>query len=155
MVHPVVLGSIIALVAVGALSFVPLPFVGLQYYNASVTTTLSETCVLGICDYGMPSLSGTTTGPAYAIDWAGWLGIGFSVAGPCIGCEYKLTVTFPGGPSAVASEEKFVPNLFSINQQDTLTMSFAYVPAGTYSVSAVLQLNGATVATGSTTVVVG
>lgn len=154
--HPYVVAGVAVGVAAIALVLLPLPWIGIASYNVAVTTELSETCVLGVCDYGVVSVSPTVTGPATVIDLGGWLGTGLSVAGPCIDCQYKLTTAFSaGGPSASAEETKFVPDLFAIDQTDTLTQSFAYVGAGEFTVTATLYLDGAQVASGSGSVEVG
>ena len=137
-------------VAFLVLVFLPIP----GYSNVQVQVTLGETCILGFCYYSVNSVNPTVTGSATVIDLAILFPslFGQSIAGPCISCQYKLTVALSNGQSASGSETKFISNLFSINQQDTVTLGIGYVNAGTYGITATLALNGATVATGSSSV---
>ncbi len=153
MVGKIALYGIVAVVIAIFLLFLPLPWVGLNYYNATVTTTVSETCVI-FCSYSVQSVSGALTGPATVIDIWGLFGIGLSISPPCISCSYKVTATLSNGQSASVAESKFVSNLFNINYQDTLVLGLAYVPGGTYTISVLVTLNGGSIATGSGTLVV-
>jgi len=147
MVGRVLVAVAVILVAVVALIFVPLPLVGLNYYNVNVETTIGETCFI-FCSYSVQSVNPTVAGPATVIDLPGWLG--FNVAPPCINCQYKVTATIGNtGITASASETKFISNLINIAYTDTLNLAMVYVPGGTYTVSVVVTLNGGTIATGS------
>lgn len=150
--RPVILGIIVAVVVV-VLLFLPLPSLGIPYYNVEVQTTLGETCVI-ICSYSVQSVNPSVTGPATVVDVFGLFGIGLNVAGPCINCQYKIVAELSNGQSASASESKFVSNLFNIAYTDSLTMSIAYVYAGSYGVTVTIYLNGDNVAQGSGTLVV-
>lgn len=134
--------ALIIIAAVIALVFIPIP----GYSNVRVTTTLGETCVIA-CSYSVQSVSGTVTGSSTFIDLGAWFTLG--VAPPCIDCQYKVTASLSNGQSASASETKFVSNLFNVNYQDTLTMSIAYVPVGSYTVTVSITLQGSVVATGT------
>lgn len=154
MVHPKLLVLIIvAVLAVVALLFVPLPWIGLNYYNVRVETTLGETCLI-FCSYSVQSVNPSVTGPATILDIGGWFP-GFSVAAPCINCQYKVTVSLSNGQSTSASESKFISNLVNFAYTDTVNLGIAYVPAGSYGVSVVVTLNGGTIATGSGSLTVG
>jgi hypothetical protein len=145
---------VIALVViVVGLIALPLPWIGLSYYNATVTTTISETCVI-FCSYSVQSVNPTVTGPSTVIDIWGWFGIGLGISPPCLNCQYKVTATLSNGMTSSASESKFVSNLLNINYQDTVNLGFSYVGAGTYPVQVAVTLNGGTIATGSGTLVV-
>lgn len=155
--------GLIAAVIVLPLLFVPLTWFGVQDYNVRVAPTVSETCVLFSCSYEVQSIAHCVSGGASAIDLPGWLGWGGCTPKGSIGsgapnlgtcavkCTYevKTTISGPSTFSASASESKFVGNVLTLNVDDTLTFSFAYVPAGHYSVTTDLYVNGATVATGS------
>jgi hypothetical protein len=149
--HPVATLAIVGLVAFGVLVFLPMPTLGLDYQNVSVSTTLGETCFI-FCSYSVQSVNPSVIGPATFIDLPGWLG--YSVAPPCISCQYKVTMSLSNGQSTSVSESKFVSNLINVAYTDTVTGSILYVPGGTYSVSVVLTLNGNNVAQGSGSITV-
>jgi hypothetical protein len=144
---------IVSIAAVLALLFLPLPWIGLDYYNVEVKTTLGETCIIA-CSYSVQSVNPSVTGPATILDIGSWFP-GFSVAPPCINCQYKVVAQLSNGLSTSASESKFISNLFNVNYQDTLSMAVAYVPAGSYGVTVTVYLNGANVASGTGNLNVG
>jgi hypothetical protein len=144
---------IVAVIVVVALLFVPLPWIGLNYYNVNVKTTLGETCFIA-CSYSVQSVNPSVAGPATILDIGGWFP-GANIAPPCINCQYKVVAQLSNGQSTSASESKFVSNLLNIDYTDTLTMAIAYVPAGTYPVTVTVFLNGASVAQGSGSLTVG
>lgn len=150
MVGKLVVLAVGAVVVVVALIFIPLPWIGLNYYNVNVQTTISETCII-FCSYSVQSVNPAVTGPSTIIDVPGWLGWGYNIAAPCLDCQYKVTATIGSnaGLSASVSETKFISNLLNFGYTDTLNLAIAYVPGGTYTVSVVVTLNGGTIATGT------
>ena len=170
MAHPAVVGGIIVGVAlVLVLSFLPLTWLGVEDYNATITTTVSETCVLGVCSFQVQSIQPCDSGSATLLDWAAWFGLahctpmgsvgqsGPALNGCAVGCTYEVRVsmTGPGSFSASASETKLIGNVWSINVWDTIHFDFAYVPAGPYSVTSTLLVNGGTVASASGNICIG
>ena len=155
MVGKIAFYAIVAVVVAGVLILLPLPWVGLNYQNVTVTTTISETCVL-FCSYSVQSVNPTVSGPATVLNIWGWFGIGnpLNIAPPCINCQYKITATLSNGQSASASESKFISSLINFNVQDTLNLAIAYVPGGQYGVSVVVTQNGGEIASGSGSITV-
>jgi hypothetical protein len=157
-ISPLLTGVVIvSIAAVLALVFLPLPWIGLDYYNVKVDTTLGETCFIA-CSYSVQSVNPSVTGPSTVIDICALLGSscpGASVAPPCINCQYKVVAELSNGQSTSASESKFVSNLINIDYQDSLSMAIAYVPAGSYGVTVTIYLNGANVASGTGNLNVG
>jgi hypothetical protein len=152
--HPAVVGGVIAVIAVfAALSLVPAP--ALVGYNVSVQTTLSETCLLGICSYSVQSVQASTSGPATVLDWSGWFGVTLGLGACAFSCQYKVVASTNGGQTATASESKFLGNVADFNKQDSQSFSIAYVPGGQNQVTVTLYLNGASEAVGSATLCVG
>lgn len=156
MVGPRVLLAVGAVAAAIAILFVPLPWVGIHDYTATVQTTISETCVIA-CSYSVqavnPGVTGTATVWTGIVAWADPSALG--IAGPCLDCQYKVTATLSNGQSASIGETKFVSNLLNFGYTDTLTLGFAFVPAGSYGVTVTVTLNGGTIATGSSTLCAG
>ena len=147
--------SIAAVLVFVALVFIPIP----GYYNVKVVTTVSQTCLLA-CQYAVTSVNPTVNGQATVIDIWGWFGITYTIAPPCINCQYKLVATLFGtgpssGASASASESKFVSDLVNAGTTDTVTLSIAYVQTGNYGVAIDLYQNGVDVAHGSGNICVG
>lgn len=149
--------ALIAVAVLGTLAvltLLPMPLIGLPYYNVKVTTTIGETCVFA-CSYSVQSVNPSVTGGATILDIAGWLGIGQNIAGPCLDCQYKVTAALSNGQAASVSETKFVSNLINFAYTDTVSLSIAYVRAGTYGVTVTVSLNGGTIATGTGSITVG
>ena len=160
---------IVIAAAVLALAFLPLTAVGVQDYNATITTTVSETCVLGICSFQVQSIQPCDSGSATVLDLGAWFGYAkcspmrsVGQSGPNLGacivdCTYHVTVTMkgPGSFSASASETKLIGNVWTINLWDTLSFNFAYVPAGQYAVTSTLSVNGGSVAAAAGNICIG
>jgi hypothetical protein len=132
---------ILALGILAVLLFLPLPWIGLPYYNVEVQSTLSETCVI-YCSYSVQSVNPSVIGAATAIDLSALFPGIWSVTPPCVACQYKVVSSLSNGQSGSGSETKFVSNLFNYDYTDTVTFLISYVPAGSYTVSTQIYLNG-------------
>lgn len=148
--------ALVLVAVVVAIILVPLPWVGVNDYNAKITTTVGETCVI-VCSYSVQSVNAQSAG-ASSIATAILAAVdpsALSIAGPCVDCQYKVVATLNDGQSASIGETKFVSNLFNVGYTDTLTLGITFIPAGTYTVYVVVTLNGGTVAAGTGSLVVG
>ena len=153
--RPAILGLVAAATAIAVL-LVPLNLVGIHDYNVKVEATVSETCFV-VCSYSVASVNPTVAGSSSVLSGVlAWLDpSALGLAGPCLNCQYKVTATLSDGQKASVGESKFISNLVKFDYTDTLTLGFAFVPAGSYSVTVTVTLNGGTVATGSGSVCVG
>lgn len=153
--RPTILGLIVAAAAIAVL-LVPVNLVGVRDYNVVVSATVSETCFIA-CSYSVPSVLAKTAGSSSVLTgilaWADPSALG--LAGPCLDCQYQVTATLSNGQSASVGETKLVSNLANFAYTDTVVLGLAFVPAGSYSVTVTVTLNGGTVATGSGSACVG
>jgi hypothetical protein len=145
---------VVAIVGIGVVafaSFVPLPDIGIQLFNSTVTVSSYE-IPLAVGDaFGITSVTGHTTGGSTLIDWTA-LGIGF----PSIEAQFKMTVCETpagGGPTCTSeSASQWFPSIPILNGgQVTSTNSFVlgFVSPGSYGITVQLTDGGSVVATGS------
>jgi hypothetical protein len=150
--HPILWVVVAIAVAVAALSIIPYP----NAYNVQVNVTSHELSFVLFNEFGIDSVSGSTTGTSPILDWSTW-GLGFGL--PAIAATFVMTVCIEQTHCGSKSRGEWFPTVPIVNGAQATALdefTIGYVPSGcNQPISVTLTQSGSTVASGSGSVNVG